>query len=180
MSYPARAEGVGKYGYGLPWHCNIWPTYDSLSRLATKTIRPNSASRNDRPAAFNDSTALSYPQRSPDCIPRLDHTSYRHHPSSWRPHTTATDFTYTFVIPTINRHFRNICYLAFVPFIVFGCHYSHALNLNSFAESTRLSAPQQTKDPRNSRHCTVLQFLNYFYKQFWFQWNRYYFILKSK
>ena len=31
----------------------------------------------------------------------------------------------------------------FVPFIVFGCHYSHALNLNSFAGSTRLSAPQQ-------------------------------------
>ena len=45
---------------------------------------------------------------------RLDHTSCRHRPSSWRPNTTATYFTHTFVIPTINRHFCNICYLAFV------------------------------------------------------------------
>ena len=112
------------------------------------TTRPTSATRNDRPAAFNDSTDLSlpasniqlyfhdstyvsYPHRTSSCAHlRLNHTSYRHHPSSWRPITTATDFTYAFVIPTINRHFCCICYLAFVPFIVFGCHYSHALNLS--------------------------------------------------
>ena len=54
----------------------------------------------------------------------------RHHPSSWRPNTTAMDFTHTFVIPTINHHFCCICYPAFAPFSVFDCHYSHALNLN--------------------------------------------------
>ena len=51
-------------------------------------------------------------------------------PSSWKPNTTATDFAQTFVNLTINRHFCCICYLAFVSFIVFGCHYLHALNLN--------------------------------------------------
>ena len=87
--------------------------------------RPTSATRNIRPAAFNDSTDLSFSQRSSSSAHlRLDLTSYRHHPSNWRPNTTATDF-----IPTINRHFCCICHLAFVPFIVFGCHYSHALNL---------------------------------------------------
>ena len=36
---------------------------------------------------------------------------------------------HTFVNLTIIRHFCCICYLVFVSFIVFGCHYSHALNL---------------------------------------------------
>ena len=94
---------------------------------------------------FHDSTYASYPHRMSSCAQlRLDHTSYRHHPSRWRPRTTATDFTYTFVIPAINRHFCCIYYLVFVPFIVFGCQYSHALNLNSFAWSTCLSAPQHS------------------------------------
>ena len=31
----------------------------------------------------------------------------------------------------------------FVLFIVFGCHYLHALNKNSFAGSTHLTAPEQ-------------------------------------
>ena len=96
----------------------------SLTQRTVKTgtsiyqPRPTSATPYVRPAAFNNSTD------------RQLHSSYRHHPSSWRPNTTATDFTHTFVIPTINRHFCCICYLAFVPFVVFGCHYSHALNLN--------------------------------------------------
>ena len=64
--------------------------YDSLyglanrstpPRLTQRTIetgtsiyqtRPTSASRNDRPAAFNDSTDLSFSQRSSSCIQRLD------------------------------------------------------------------------------------------------------------
>ena len=94
----------------------------SNPRLTQRTVktgtsinqpRPTPATRNDRPAAFNDSTNLSFPQRSSSCILqlnwhqlpativhlhpttrptsatsnaslRLDHTSYRHHPSSWR------------------------------------------------------------------------------------------------
>ena len=80
---------------------------------------------------LHDSTYATYPRRTSSCAHlRLDHTSYRHHPTSWKTNTTATDFTHTFVIPTVNRHFCCICYLVFVPFIVFGCHYSHALNLN--------------------------------------------------
>ena len=95
-------------------------------QIDTPPVNPTNCQNRDIDS--NDSTDLSYPQRSPSCIPRLDHTSYRHHPSSWRPHTTATNFTYAFVNLTINRHFCCICYLAFVPFIVFGCHYSHTLN----------------------------------------------------
>ena len=44
--------------------------------------------------------------------------------------TTATNFTHALVNTTINGHLCFICYLAFVSFIVFGCHYPHALNLN--------------------------------------------------
>ena len=76
--------------YGLPKHCNIWLTYDSLYELATKSThprltqrtvktgtliyqtRPTSATCNDRPAAFNDSTDISFPQRSSSCIQRPD------------------------------------------------------------------------------------------------------------
>ena len=36
------------------------------------TTRPASATRNDRPAAFNNSTDFSIPQRSSSCIIRLD------------------------------------------------------------------------------------------------------------
>ena len=46
--------------------------YDSLYRLATKTSRPISAACNERPAAFNDSTDLSFPLRSSSYIQRLD------------------------------------------------------------------------------------------------------------
>ena len=188
--------------------------YDSLYGLATRSTpprltqrtvktgtsiyqpRPTSASRNDRPAAFDDSTDLSYPQRLSSYILRLDrpqlpatiillHPTTRptsasryHRPAAFNdstdgyphqtsgcisttrptpatpiehpaphiydstisaiditylaedPNTTATDFTHTFVNLTINRHFCCICYLAFVSFIVSGCHYSHALNLS--------------------------------------------------
>ena len=159
------------------------------------TTWPISASRNNRPAAFNDSADLSFLQWSSSCIQRHDRPqlpttivqlhlttrltsascnnhsaalydstdSYPHQTSSCisttrptpatrvehpavhiydstipvidiihlaeDPNKTVTDFTHTFVIPTINRHFCCICYLAFVPFIVFGCHYLHALNL---------------------------------------------------
>ena len=129
----------------------LWPAYKH-KQIATivqlhSTTRPTSAAHNDCPAAFNNSTDLSlptsniqlylhdstyasYPHRTSSCAHlRLDHTSYRHHPSSWRSNTTATDFTHMFVIPTIKRHFCCICYLTFVPFIVFGCHYAHTLNL---------------------------------------------------
>ena len=64
--------------------------YDSLYRLATRSTyprltqrtvktgtsiyqpRPTSATRNDRPAVFNDSTDLSYLQRSSSCFLWLD------------------------------------------------------------------------------------------------------------
>ena len=56
----------------------------------------------------------------------LDHTSYQHHPSSWR-HSYYYHKLYTMLVNTaINCHLGYICYLAFVSFIVFGCHYSHA------------------------------------------------------
>ena len=59
--------------------------YNSLYGLATRSTqrtvktgtsiyqpRPTSATRNDRPAASNDSTDLSFPQRSSSCIQQLD------------------------------------------------------------------------------------------------------------
>ena len=64
--------------------------YESLYRLATRSThhrltqctvktetsiyqpRPTSATCNDRPAAFNDSTNLSFPQQSSRCIQRLN------------------------------------------------------------------------------------------------------------
>ena len=86
-------------------------------------------------------TDLNFPQRSSSCILRLDwpqlpatliqrhlrldHTSYQHRPSGWRPNTTTTNFSHTFVILTINYHPSCICFLAFVSFIVFGCQYLH-------------------------------------------------------
>ena len=98
-------------------HCT---GYDSTNSLPTSNIE----------LYLHDSTNLSYPHRTSSCAQlQLDHTSYRHLPSSWRPHRTAMDFAHTFVIPTINCPPCCICYLAFVSFIVFGCHYSHALNL---------------------------------------------------
>ena len=129
-----HAVHVTTHSYGLTWNCNIWPMYDSLYGLATKsthlqltqrtvktgisiyqprcssiaacsprndsllrttlalqhlphvrlairasnqidtpqltqrigtsisTTRPTSTSHSDRPAAFNDSTDLSFPQ----------------------------------------------------------------------------------------------------------------------
>ena len=138
------------------------------SLLAQRTVktetsiyqpRPISGTRNDHPAASNDSTDLSFPPQLSSCIfrlnrqlsasniqlyihnstyasyphrtssyahLRLNHTSYRHYPSSWRSNTTATDFTHTLVIPKINRHFCCICYLVFVPFLarwMFVCYF---------------------------------------------------------
>ena len=92
--------------------------------------RPTSASRYDHPATFYNS-ADCYPNQTSSCIsttrptPAIDITHLAEDPN-----TTATDFTHTLVIPTINRHFCCICHFAFVSFIVFDCHYSHTLNLN--------------------------------------------------
>ena len=53
-------------------------THTRLTQRTVKTgtsiyqPRPTSATRNDHPATFNDSTDLSYPQRSSSCIQRLD------------------------------------------------------------------------------------------------------------
>ena len=125
--------------------------FNDSTDLSCPQLSSSCIQRLDRPQLtrikhLHDSTYASYPHRMPSCAhPRLDDTSYRHHPSSWRPHTTASDFTYTFLIPAIKLSL--LLYLLpclFVPFIVFGCHYSHALNLNSFAGSTHLSAPQYT------------------------------------
>ena len=95
MQHPVH---VTTHCYGLPKHCNIWPTYDTLYRLATRSTPPppvnptccqklgyqttnhnnlsttqlTPASCNDHPAAFNDSTDLSFPQQSSRCIQRLD------------------------------------------------------------------------------------------------------------
>ena len=67
--------------------------------LATKTTRPTSASRYDRPAAFNDSTDLSCPQWPSSCIqrfdwPQLSATAVWLHPTTWPtstyPHQTSS------------------------------------------------------------------------------------------
>ena len=110
------------------------------------TTRPISASRYDRPAAFSDLTD-NYPHQTSSCISTTRPTpaTLTEHPTSHiydltipvidithlaeDPNTTATDFTHTFVILTINCHPCCICYLTFVSFIVFSYHYSHALNL---------------------------------------------------
>ena len=98
-------------------HSTTRPTsaYSHQISSCISTTRPTSATLIEHPAEhIYDST-----------IPAIDITHLAEDPN-----TTATDFTHTFVIPTINGHFCCICYLTFVPFIVFGCHYSHALNLN--------------------------------------------------
>ena len=74
---------------------------------------------------------------------QLDHASHRHHPSSLRPHTTVTDFTYTSVNLAINRHFCCICYFAFCSLHCLWLSLLTCIKLKSFAGSTRLSAPQQ-------------------------------------
>ena len=116
---------------------------------------------------LHDSTYATYPHRIFSCAYLwLDHASYRPYPSSWRPNTTATDFTHTFVIPTINYHPCCICYLAFVSFIVFGCHYSHALNLNHLRgrHAYRLRNTCDTAatcdTPRNFSHSDTIYFLS--------------------
>ena len=105
--------------------------YDSLYRLATKSThprltqravktgtwiyqpRPTSASRNDHPVAFNDSTDLSFPQWSSSCIQRLDrpqlpativqlHSTTR--PISAYPHQTCSCISTT--RPTPARYYR--------------------------------------------------------------------------
>ena len=52
---------------------------------------------------------------------------------------------------TINRHFCCICYLAFVSFIVFGCHYSHALNLKHLRGRHAYQLRNNTKPSRQVR-----------------------------
>ena len=95
--------------------------------------RPTSAFRSDLRLDWSQLPAMIIQPHL-----RLEHTSYWHRPSRWRPNTTTTS-----VIS--DNKLSSLLYLLpclFVPFIIFGCHYSHALNLNSFAGSTRLSAPQ--------------------------------------
>ena len=87
---------------------------------------------------FYDSTDINYTQQSSSCTSsthptsatsndclaaslRLDHTSYQHHPSSWR-HKYNYHELYALINTIINCHLCYICYLAFVSFIVFGCH----------------------------------------------------------
>ena len=47
-------------------------SYLQRSSSCTFTTQPISATRNDCPAAFNNSTDLSFPQRSSSCIQQLD------------------------------------------------------------------------------------------------------------
>ena len=78
-----------------------------------------------------DSTNDSYPHRTSSCFlfdSTIPATDINHLAEDIN--TTSPDFTHTFVISTINCHFCYICYLGFVSFIVFGCHYSYAINLN--------------------------------------------------
>ena len=173
-----------------------WPQLPVTIVQLHSTTRPTSASRNDRSAAFNDSTDPRFPLRSSSCIQQLDRPQYSAtiiqlhpttrptsyfryvHPAAFYdstdsyphqtsgcisttrptpaidithlaedPNTTATNFTHTFVNLTINRHFCCICYLAFVSFIVFGCHYLHALNLNHLQG-------RHAYRPRNKILCT--------------------------
>ena len=123
-----------------------WPQLPVTITQLHPTTQPTSASRYDRPAAFYDSTD-SYPYQTSSCISTTRPTpaTLIEHPAAHiydstnpaidithqaeDPNTTATDFSHTFVSLTINRHFCCICYLAFVSFVVFDCHYSHALNL---------------------------------------------------
>ena len=94
-------------------------SYDKIYKLKLKkknpykTLQPNSTLIKKKIPfldVLTDST-----------IPANDMT----HPS-WRPHTTAADSTYTFVIPAIKSSL--LLYLLsrlLSSFIVFGCHYSH-------------------------------------------------------
>ena len=91
--------------------------------------RPTPATLVECPSAHNyDST-----------IPDIDIT----HPSR-RPHTTATDFTYTFVIPAI----KSSLLLYLLPCLCsFHCLWLSLLarnKLKSIAGSTRFSAPQHS------------------------------------
>ena len=58
--------------------------------------RPTSATHNDRPAAFNDSTDLSYTQRSSNCTQRLDRPQFpatiiQLHPTTRPTSATSND-----------------------------------------------------------------------------------------
>ena len=90
----------------------IWPQLPATIIQLHLMTRPTSASGYDHPAAFNDSSDLSfqlwsssfiddssayasYPQLTSSCAHlRLNHTSYQRYHSSWRPNTTITDFTH--------------------------------------------------------------------------------------
>ena len=114
------------------------PTYSQNRDIDLPTTR------NDRPAAFNDSTDLSYPQRSSTCTHlRLNHTSYRHHSSSWR-YKYYNHELYTCTC----KHDNNLSSLLYLlPHLCFlHCFWLSLLariNLNSFAGSICLSALQQ-------------------------------------
>ena len=122
--------------------------------------QPTSASRNDLPAALqrldrqlpasniqlylHDSTYASYPHRTSSCAQLwLDHTSYWHHPSSWRPNTTATDFTHTFVIPAIKSSLLLYLLSCLCSFHCLWLSLLVRFKLKSIEGSTCLSAPQQ-------------------------------------
>ena len=54
----------------------------------------------------------------------------RHHPSSWRLNTTATDFTHTFANLTMNCHFSYIVTSPLFASLSLAINYSLTLNLN--------------------------------------------------
>ena len=106
------------------------------------TTRPTSASRNDRPAAFYDSTNTSYPHQISSCAHlRLDHTSYQHHPSSWRPKYNRHGL-YTHVCKSGNKLslllylLPRLCSLHWLWLSLLA-----RIKLKTFAGSTCLSAP---------------------------------------
>ena len=139
--------------------------------ISISTTWPTSASHYVRAAAFYDSTS-AYPHQTSNCMYlhdstyasyphrtsssahlRLDHTSYRRHPSSWRLHTTATDSTHTFV-KSVNK---SSLLLYLLPRLCsLHCLWLSLLarmKLKSFAGSTCLSALQQLL-PSNVNSCS--------------------------
>ena len=109
--------------------------YSHQTSSCISTTRPTPATLVERLAAHNFNST----------IPAFDMT----HPS-WRPHTTPTDFTYTFVIPTINRHFCCICYLAFcLPSLSLAVTTRTPLNTKFICGTDTLIGSAHTNQPTN-------------------------------
>ena len=143
MQHPVHVRRAVRTALALQQLAHVRLAVRASNQIDTTPVNTTtSATRNDRPAAFNDSTDLSFPQRSSSCILRLDRPQlpativqlrkYSTIPATDITHlaedtdTTTVNFTHALVNMTINCHLCYICYLAFVSFIIFGCHYSHA------------------------------------------------------